>query len=110
MRSLLWGAAYMAQLNPAPARVFRMSEAGCTDEEMMAVLGHRSATSLRIYTKGAEQRRLAENAITKLEQNRHKASPTRGFKFWGIAEKRKGYRHIGNRVALPSGIEPLSPP
>ena len=59
----------------------RMSEAGCTDEEMMAVLGHKSATSLRIYTKGAKQTRLAENAISKIEQNRHTVSPTRSFKF-----------------------------
>jgi integrase len=67
----------------------RMSEAGCTDEEMMAVLGHRSATSLRIYTKGAEQRRLAENAITKLEQNRHKSSPTRSFKFGELPKRER---------------------
>ena len=67
----------------------RMSEAGCTDEEMMAVLGHRSATSLRIYTKGAEQRRLAENAITKLEQNRHKPSPTRSFKFGELPKRER---------------------
>ena len=66
-----------------------MSEAGCTDEEMMAVLGHRSATSLRIYTKGAEQRRLAENAITKLEQNRHKPSPTRSFKFGELPKRER---------------------
>lgn len=65
----------------------RMAEAGCTDEEMMAVLGHRSATSLRIYTQGAKQRQLAENAITKLEQNRHKPSPTRGFKFGELPKR-----------------------
>jgi integrase len=67
----------------------RMAEAGCTDEEMMAILGHRSVSSLRIYTKGAQQRRLAENAITKLEQNRHKPSPTRGFNF-GELPRREG--------------------
>jgi enterobacteria phage integrase len=67
----------------------RMSEAGCTDEEMMAVLGHRSATSLRIYTKGAKQTRLAESAISKVEQNRHNISPTRSFKF-GELPKRSG--------------------
>ncbi|TYL84522.1 tyrosine-type recombinase/integrase [Bradyrhizobium rifense] len=65
----------------------RLAEAQCSDEEMMAVLGHRSATSLRIYTKGAEQRRLARNAITKLEQNRHNASPTRGFIFGELPKK-----------------------
>jgi integrase len=67
----------------------RMSEAGCTDEEMMAVLGHRSATSLRIHTKGAEQRRLAENAITKVEQYRHRSSPTRSFKFGELPKREK---------------------
>jgi hypothetical protein len=58
-----------------------MSEAGCTDEEMTAVPGHKSATSPRIYTKGAKQTRLVESAITKIEQNRNKTSPTRSFKF-----------------------------
>jgi hypothetical protein len=58
-----------------------MSEAGCTDEEMTAVPGHKSATSRRIYTKGAKQTRLVESAITKVEQNRNKTSPTRSFKF-----------------------------
>jgi enterobacteria phage integrase len=65
----------------------RMAEAQCTDEEMMAVLGHRSATSLRIYTKGANQRRLAEGAIIKLEQNRNKPSPTRSFKFGELPKR-----------------------
>ena len=65
----------------------RMSEAGCTDEEMMAVLGHRSATSLRIYTKGANQKGLAENAILKVEQNRNKPSPTPAFKFGELPKR-----------------------
>jgi hypothetical protein len=66
-----------------------MAEASCTDEEMMAVLGHRSATSQRIYTKGAEQRRLAENAIIKVEQNRHKPSPTWSFKFGELPKRER---------------------
>jgi hypothetical protein len=52
-----------------------MSEAGCSDEEMTAVPVHKSATSPRIYTKGAKQTRLVESAITKVEQNRNKTSP-----------------------------------
>jgi enterobacteria phage integrase len=67
----------------------RMAEAGCTDEEMMALLGHRSATSLRIYTQGAKQRALAERAITKVEQNRHVSSPTRGFKFGELPKRER---------------------
>ena len=58
-----------------------MSEAGCTDEEMTAVPGHKSATSPRIYTKGAKQTHLVESAITKVEQNRNKTSQTHSFKF-----------------------------
>jgi integrase len=68
----------------------RMAEAGCTDEEMMAVLGHRSASSLRIYTQGAKQRALAERAITKVEQNRRASSPTRGFKFGELPKRERG--------------------
>ena len=56
---------------------------GCRrqDEEMTAVPGHKSATSPRIYTKGAKQTCLVESAITKVEQNRNKTSPTHSFKF-----------------------------
>jgi hypothetical protein len=81
----------------------RMSEAGCTDEEMMAVLSHRSATSLRIYTKGAEQRRLGDNAITKVEQNRDKASQ-HGPSNLGNCRKEKGTQAHRKSVALPSGL------
>jgi enterobacteria phage integrase len=66
----------------------RLVEAGCTDEEAMAILGHTSSTSLRIYTKGAEQRRLGDAAIHKLEQTRNKPVPNRGFKF-GTLPKRE---------------------
>jgi hypothetical protein len=55
----------------------------------MSILGHKSATSLRIYTKGASQRKLATAAIIKLEQTRNKTSPTRSFKF-GELPKRTG--------------------
>jgi enterobacteria phage integrase len=67
----------------------RLVEAGCTDEEAMLILGHKSATSLRIYTKGASQRKLATAAIIKLEQTRNKTSPTQSFKF-GELPKRTG--------------------
>jgi hypothetical protein len=56
--------------------------------KMMTVLGHKSAT--RIYTKGAKQTRLAEGAVTELEeQMRNKPFPTRSFKF-GQLPKRTG--------------------
>jgi integrase len=43
----------------------RMNEAGCTDREMMAVLGHRSVAQLSVYVRGADQSRLAESAFAK---------------------------------------------
>ena len=44
----------------------RLAEAGCTDREIMAILGHRTASMVTLYTRGAEQKRLAKAAIVKL--------------------------------------------
>ena len=44
-----------------------LAEAGCTDREIMAILGHRTAAMVGRYTRGAEQTRLAKAAIIKLE-------------------------------------------
>jgi hypothetical protein len=65
----------------------RISEAGRTDEEMVAVPGHKSATSPRIYTKGAKQTRLTESAITDVEQNSNKTSPTRSSESGELPKK-----------------------
>ena len=45
----------------------RLAEAGATDREVMSVLGHRTVSMVTKYTRGAEQERLAEAAIVKLE-------------------------------------------
>jgi integrase len=45
-----------------------LAEAGCTEREIMAVLGHRSAAMARLYTEAADQERLATAAVTKLER------------------------------------------
>ena len=45
----------------------RLAEAGATDREIMAILGHRTATMVTRYTRGAAQKRLARAAIVKLE-------------------------------------------
>lgn len=44
-----------------------LAEAGCTDREIMAILGHRTAEMVTRYTRGAEQERLADAAVVKLE-------------------------------------------
>jgi integrase len=43
----------------------RLAEIGCGDKEIAAVLGHRSAAVVSIYTRGADQRKLARSAIRK---------------------------------------------
>lgn len=45
-----------------------MAEAGCTERECQAITGHKTTKMIAYYTRGADQRRLAINAITKLEQ------------------------------------------
>jgi integrase len=50
-------------LRKAAAR--RLAEAGCTAHEIGAITGHASLTELVRYTKAADQRRLAEAAMTK---------------------------------------------
>jgi integrase len=50
-------------LRKAAAR--RLAEAGCTAHEIGAITGHASLTELVRYTRTADQRRLAEAAMTK---------------------------------------------
>jgi integrase len=50
-------------LRKAAAR--RLAEAGCTAHEIAAITGHASLGELVRYTKAADQRRLAEAAMTK---------------------------------------------
>lgn len=54
----------------------RLAEAGATDRELMAILGHRTAAMVTRYTRGAEQERLAWAAIVKLESRTRVSKPT----------------------------------
>jgi integrase len=44
----------------------RLAEAGCSGEEIKAVLGHKSLSAVAIYTRAADQERLARQALDKL--------------------------------------------
>ena len=44
----------------------RLAEAGCTDEEMMAITGHRTRSELSRYSRGASQKIGAKAAFAKL--------------------------------------------
>jgi integrase len=45
----------------------RLAEAGCSEKEIAAVLGHRSLSEVQRYTRDADQIVLAERAMTKLQ-------------------------------------------
>jgi integrase len=53
-------------LRKAAAR--RLAEAGCTEHEIAAITGHASLREITRYTKAADQKRLAEAAINKVEK------------------------------------------
>jgi integrase len=68
----------------------RMAEAGCTPHEIMSVLGHTDLKQAELYTRDADQQRLAVAALTKLEghtQNGTAQTPPRKF---GKTPKKKG--------------------
>ncbi|MDE0149339.1 MAG: tyrosine-type recombinase/integrase [Rhodospirillaceae bacterium] len=44
-----------------------LAEAECSDREIMAILGHRTASMVTRYTRRADQKRLAKSAIVKLK-------------------------------------------
>ena len=45
----------------------KLSELGCTAHEIMAITGHESIQEVERYTKAAEQKKLAKNAMVKLQ-------------------------------------------
>jgi integrase len=44
----------------------RLAEAGCTPHEIQSITGHRTLSMVELYTRGADQERLAGAAIAKL--------------------------------------------
>lgn len=69
----------------------RLAEAGCTAREIMAILGHKTLSEAERYTRDADQWRLAEAAIVRLETGRSgNKSPKPSSKGLGIAPKKKG--------------------
>jgi integrase len=49
----------------------RLADAGCTEKQIAAVLGHKSLAMVQLYTEAADQERLADAAVTQLEQVRN---------------------------------------
>ncbi len=58
----------------------RLAEAGSPTNEIAAITGHKSLQMLMHYTKEADQRRMAESAIDRLEKHDNKTSKKTGAK------------------------------
>lgn len=57
----------------------RLAEAGCTTHEIQAISGHRSLPEVQRYTRGADQARLAREAMRKVQggsAEKEKATPS----------------------------------
>ncbi|KIC09836.1 integrase [Leisingera sp. ANG-M1] len=48
-----------------------LAEAGCTDQQIAAITGHKSLSMVQKYSKGASQKRLAKEAQSLREQNKN---------------------------------------
>lgn len=46
-----------------------LAEAGCSDREIMAITGHRTPAMVSLYTRSADQKRLAKSAMAKRERD-----------------------------------------
>ena len=57
----------------------RLAEAGLTEHQIAAVLGHAGAGAVKAYTRGADQKRLAAEALRTLEAQ---SVPLCGTKIW----------------------------
>ena len=54
-------------LRKAAAR--RLAEAGCTEKQIAAITGHRSLAEVARYTRKADQKRLARQAMATQDEN-----------------------------------------
>nr|WP_246664600.1 tyrosine-type recombinase/integrase [Rhodoblastus acidophilus] len=89
----------------------RLAEAGCTAREIMAVLGHKTLSEAERYTRDADQARLAEAAVTRLEaQKKNEYSQTAQDGVGNSRQNRRKNTNLGLGLALPRGLEPLFSP
>jgi integrase len=65
----------------------RLAEAGCTNKEIMAILGHKALASVQLYTEEAEQIEMAAAAMRKVEQIHNRPSPNRPFEFGNLPKR-----------------------
>lgn len=59
------------------AAAARLAELGCTEQEIMAITGHRTSKEVTRYTRAASQKTRAESALRRMsdDQNKNKSVP-----------------------------------
>lgn len=59
------------------AAAARLAELGCTEQEIMAITGHRTSKEVTRYTRAASQKTRAESALRRMSegQNKNKSVP-----------------------------------
>ena len=65
----------------------RLAEAGCSTEQIKAITGHRSVAEVARYTRSADQRRLARQAMNLLRAEREQNLPNIETQLYPIAKK-----------------------
>ncbi len=78
----------------------QLAEAGCTANEIMSVLGHKTLAEAERYTRHADQARLAKSAVSKLEGHGEQKVPNRGPMVWENWKKRRQFRVNKSGLAL----------
>ncbi len=68
----------------------RLAEAGATAKEVMAILGHTTLAEAERYTEDADQARLADAAISRLEGHKANTNSQTALTSLGKARKEKG--------------------
>ncbi|HMF06994.1 MAG TPA: tyrosine-type recombinase/integrase [Methylocella sp.] len=80
----------------------RLAEAGCTANEIMSVLGHKTLAEAERYTRGADQKRQAWAAILKLERtNGTQSLANPPFKVSQKSDKTKEYQSEQKETGAP---------
>ena len=92
-------------LRKAAAR--RLAEAGCSASEIMAITGHKTLAEVERYTRAAGQEQLARRAIKRQSENKSGKLVREE-----VANDQNDIEiaSIINRMALPTGLEPVFQP
>ena len=84
----------------------RLAEAGCTEQEIMAVTGHVTSRMVTKYTKDASKKKQATRGDPKAGEPKVNAECQMPIR--RSAKRSEGAVEISNQImAVPTGVEPV---